>query len=336
MPTQPPADGTKCHPIADISSRRPSEWDREVARLAAQQHGVVAFWQLQSLGIDRAAASRRTSTGRWHRVHDGVYAVGHSALTQNGRFHAAVLACGPGAVLSHRSAAELLGLRADRRTVIDVTAPNRRGRSPAGISAHRHGALKPDDRATACGIPCTSVEKTLLDLAAVTPVWQLRKAIAEAEVLQIVDLTALRALLRRSRGRRGVARLRLILDELHPETKRTRSELEQMFLRMCDRTGLPPPEVNATLDIAGRQFTPDFLWRDAGLIFEADGRRFHDTASAFQRDRWREQQLQLAGWRVSRCTWEQVETEPQRLASTVRGLLAQPNLCRRAEMSAIG
>jgi len=174
-----------------------------------------------------------------------------------------------------------------------------------------------------------TVERTLLDLAAVIPVWQLRKAVSEAEVLRIVDHAALRALLRRSRGRRGVARLRLILEELHPETKRTRSELERRFLRMCSRAGLPRPEVNVPLDIGDRSLTPDFLWRHAGLIVEADSRRFHDTDSAFQHDRQREQRLQLAGWRVSRCTWEQVEFEPRRLASTIHTLLAQPNPRRR-------
>jgi very-short-patch-repair endonuclease len=179
------------------------------------------------------------------------------------------------------------------------------------------------------GIPCTSVERTLLDLAAVIPVWQLRKALAEAEVRRIVDLSALRALLWRSRGRRGVARLRSILDGLHPETRRTRSELERMFLHMCRKGGLPTPEVNVSLYVSGRQLKPDFLWRDAGLIIEADSRRFHDTASAFQHDRQREQLLQLAGWRVSRCTWEQVEREPRRLAKTIQTLLAQPNPRRR-------
>jgi len=173
------------------------------------------------------------------------------------------------------------------------------------------------------------VERTLLDLAAVIPVWQLRKALAEAEVLRIVDLCVLRALLRRCRGRRGVARLRLVLDELHPETRRTRSELERMFLRMCRKGGLPTPEVNVSLQVNGRRLKPDFLWRDAGLIIEADSRRFHDTNSAFQSDRQREQLLQLAGWRVSRCTWEQVESESKRLAQTIKTLLTQQDPRRR-------
>jgi len=98
---------------------------------------------------------------------------------------------------------------------------------------------------------------------------------------------------------------------------------------MCGQGGLPQPEVNASLLAGGRRLEPDFLWRDAGLIVEADGRRYHDTASAFQQDRRREQQLQMAGWRVSRCTWEQVVNEPRRLAAVIKALLAQPNPRRR-------
>jgi very-short-patch-repair endonuclease len=236
---------------------------------------------------------------------------------------AAVLACEPEAVLSHRSAAALWGLREDHRPSIDVIAPNRRGRVPAGISAHRDGTLIAADRTSLHGIPCTNVQRTLLDLAAVLPVRELRKALSEAEVLRLLNHEAVRLLIKRSRGRRGVARLRMLLDDIHPETKQTRSEMERLFLRMCDRAGLPRPEVNVALDIGGRQLRPDFLWRDAGLIVEADSRRYHDTDSAFQSDRRREQRLQLAGWRVSRCTWEQIEREPHALAETIRGLLAQ-------------
>jgi len=173
----------------------------------------------------------------------------------------------------------------------------------------------------------------LLDLAGVLPVRQLRRALAEAEVLRIVDLTVLRRLIRRSRGRRGVARLRLLLDELDPETTRTRSELERMLLRLYTQAGLPRPEVNVPLDVGDGYVEADFLWREAGLIVEADGRRFHDTNSAFDNDRRREQRLQLAGWRVSRCTWWQVEREPHQLVATIRGLLAQSTTRRRAEMS---
>jgi very-short-patch-repair endonuclease len=236
---------------------------------------------------------------------------------------AAVLACGPDAVLSHRSAADLLGIGESRRARIDVTAPGRRGRAPRGIDAHRDGSLVAADRTLIDDIPCTSVARTLLDFAGVEPVRELRKAVREAEVKRILDKGAVRELIKRSRGRRGVARLRMVLDEIHPETRRTRSYMESLFLGICTRARLSTPEVNVSLRIGNDTFKPDFLWRDAGLIFEADSRQFHDTDMAFLDDRRREQRLQLAGWRVSHCTWWEIEREPRRLAETIRGLLAQ-------------
>jgi predicted transcriptional regulator of viral defense system len=276
-------------------------WDRSIASIAGQQHGLISLAQLRTLGLAESTVQKRVQVGSLHRVHQGVYALGLRPGTLESKFMAAVLAGGPGAVLSHRSAAVLWGLcDEDCRASIDVTAPNRRGRIPRGISAHREGSLTSADRTTLHGIPCTTLARTLLDLAGSAPIWELRKAVSEAEVLRVLDHAAVRSLIKRSRGRRGVARLRMLLDEIHPETKRTRSEMERRFLRMCERGGLPPPEVNVSLDVGdGRRLRPDFLWRDAGLIVEADSRRFHGTDSAFQRDRRREQRLQLAGWRVS-------------------------------------
>jgi very-short-patch-repair endonuclease len=149
----------------------------------------------------------------------------------------------------------------------------------------------------------------------------LRKAIEEAEVKRLLDVAAMRALIRRSRGRRGVARLRMLIDALHPDTKNTRSRLERRFLRMCERAKLPRPEVNVLLDLGSTVVEADFLWRDGRLIVETDGRESHDTASAFENDRRRDQHLMVAGWRVLRCTWHQVSTEPAELGHTIRTLL---------------
>jgi very-short-patch-repair endonuclease len=273
--------------------------------------------------MDRKTAHGRVDAGRLHRVHCGVYSVGHAPLTKEVRYMAAALACGPDAVLSHRSAADLLGIRENRRARIDVTAPGRRGRAPRGIAAHRDGSLVAADRTEVNGIPCTSVARVLLDLAGVEPIWELRRAVGEAEVKRVLDRAAARALIKRSRGRRGVARLRMVLDEIHPETRRTRSYMERLFLGLCTRAELPKPEVNVTLRSGGGDLKPDFLWRDAGLIVEADSRQFHDTDTAFLDDRRREQRLQLAGWRVSHCTWWEIEHESRRLAETIRGLLTR-------------
>jgi predicted transcriptional regulator of viral defense system len=184
---------------------------------------LISLGQLEGFGIGRSTAHRRVEVGRLHRLREGVYAVGHVPRIREARYMAAVLACGPEAMLSHRSAADLWGLRENRGNRIDVTAPGRRGRAPRGIDAHRDGSLFAADRTTVNDIPCTSVARTLLDFAAVEPIWELRRAVGEAEVKRVLDKGAVRELIKRSGGRRGVARLRMVLDEIHPETKRTRS-----------------------------------------------------------------------------------------------------------------
>lgn len=316
-------DGPKTGQVGRFPAHR-QRLDAEVGRLAVAQNGVVTLDQLEGLGLANEAIVKRVSRGRLHRIHQTVYSLTPRLMTQRGRFMAAVLACGPDAVLSHRSAAYLWGLVDAWEEPIDVTAPNRRGRSPDGVAAHRDGSLRPIDRTTLHGIPCSSLPRTLLDYAGAVPEWELRKAVSQAEVLGVLDHAALRSVLRRCRGRRGVARLRLIADTLHPQTRRTRGELERRVLAMCVTAGLPQPEVNIWLDVpGGNPLQADFLWRRPRLIVEADSREFHDTASAFEHDRKREQRFQAAGWRVTRCTWKQVEREPRRLASTIRALLTQ-------------
>jgi predicted transcriptional regulator of viral defense system len=316
-----PADGPISGRMVPVSARRPL--DHAIARIARGQHGVVSLDQFRAEGLTDSGVRKRERAGRLHRVHFGAYSVGHAPLTREVRYMAAVLACGPDAVLSHRSAADLLKLRETKQSRIDVTAPGRRGRAPRGIDAHREGSLVAADRTTIDNIPCTSVARTLLDFAGVEPIWELRKAVGEAEVRRILDRGAVRDLIKRSSGRRGVARLRMLLDEIHPETKRTRSYMERLLLEMCARAQLPRPEVNVPLRIGDDVFKPDFLWREVGLILEADSRQFHDTDMAFLDDRRREQRLQLAGWRVSHCTWWEIEHESRRLAETIRGLLAR-------------
>jgi predicted transcriptional regulator of viral defense system len=320
-----PADGPISGRMVPVSAHRSRERrpNHGVVEIAHRQHGLISLEQLCAEGLTDSGVRKRERAGLLHRVHHGVYAVGHLPQTREARYMAAVLACGPNAVLSHRSAVELWGLREDPRERIDVTAPGRRGRAPRGIDAHRHGSLAAADRTTERGIPCTTVARALLDFAGVAPVWELRQAVGEAEVRRLLNLAEVRRLIKRSPGRRGVARLRMLLDEIHPQTGRTRSEMERLFLGMCTRAGVPQPEVNVWLDVGDERLQPDFLWRDARLIVEADSRRFHDTGSAFLNDRRREQRLQLAGWRVSHCTWWEIKSEPRRLAETIRGLLAR-------------
>jgi predicted transcriptional regulator of viral defense system len=174
MPHHLSADGPKSSRGLEISARRRRRWDVEIAAIALEQRGLVTLEQLRALGIEESTIANRVAAGRMHRIHGRVLAVGHVALTIEARMLAAALACGPQAVLSHRSAAALWGIRADPCKTIDVTAPGRRGRSPEGIVAHRDGALRSVDCTAFMGIPCTTVERTLLDLAAVVHIGELR------------------------------------------------------------------------------------------------------------------------------------------------------------------
>jgi len=164
--------------------------ERAIADLATRQHGVIALHQLRTLGLSASAARSRVAVGRLHRVHAGVFAAGHAPLTRNGHSIAAVLACGPGAALSHREAAALRELRSSNRTRIDVTSPGRRGRGCEEIEVHSAATLRPCDVEEVDGIPCTTVARTLLDLAEVTDRRQVERACDRAEVLEVLDLIA--------------------------------------------------------------------------------------------------------------------------------------------------
>jgi very-short-patch-repair endonuclease len=238
---------------------------------------------------------------------------------------AAVMGCGPGAILSHRSAAALWQLIASVRALVDVTSPRRSGRSRQSIEAHYSGSLAAPDRAVVRGIPCTSVARTLLDLAAVVDARTLERACDQAEVLRLFDLRAVNDVLRRAGAHRGAAALRATVAGA-AEPAFTRTEIEERFLAMCQNANLPRPEVNARIVVDdGTAVEVDFLWRRERLIVETDGRKTHGTRQAFERDRRRDQRLIRHGWRVVRCTWRQVVYEPEELFKTVVALLTERN-----------
>jgi len=234
---------------------------------------------------------------------------------------AAVLACGPGAALSHRSAAALWGLRATSRRNVDVIAPHAARRTRAGIENHRADSLRAFDVTTENGIRCTTVARTLLDLAEVAPV---ERALDQAEILHLLDARALEDVIAATRNRRGAARLASVLAGYDAAKAMTRSELEALFLAMCHHARLPPPEVNAWLTLPdGTPVQADFLWRAHHLIVETDGHATHRTRRAFEHDRLRDQRALLAGYRTLRCTWRQVITSPDELATTISALLTR-------------
>jgi hypothetical protein len=294
--------------------------DVVIGRLAERQHGVVARRQLLTAGLTREAIAHRTRVGRLHWFYRGVYAVGHRLLSPEGRWMAAVLAAGPSAVLSHRSAAALWGIRRWRGGNADVTTPSSRRQRP-GITWHVTN-LPADEITSLAAIPVTTVPRTLFDLAAVLDHRGIELAINEAEVRRYADHLSLPAMLERHPRRRGAATIRAILAAGGLGTALTRSELEERFLRFLARRGLPRPELNAPIALAGRFVEVDCVWRRSRLIAELDGRAAHGTAAAFERDRARDRALNAAGWRVVRITWRQLSEVPRELAADIGVLLA--------------
>jgi very-short-patch-repair endonuclease len=287
-----------------------------VAELANRQRGVVSTWQLVDLGYSRARISRDVTAGRLHQVHWGVYAVGHTALSQEACSLAAVLSCGADALLSHRSAAWLWGMTARWRPVIDVTASVPR-HTRDSICVHSARTLIADDRTSSSGIPVTAPARTLLDFAAVDPHY-LSRALDRAARRGLLDMIAMDALLVRSRGLRGVARLREALD-LYRDPAFTRSDLELQFLRLVRDAGLPRPSTN--LFVEGYEL--DAYWEPERFAVELDTYDYHGSHVAFEEDRLRQENLKLAGIEMTRITGTRIKREPRVVMDRLRKLLAQ-------------
>jgi predicted transcriptional regulator of viral defense system len=299
--------------------------DAMIAALAARQHAVIGLDQLVALGLSASAIRKRAADGRLHRIHRTVYSlVPKSLLTRNGLYMAAVLTCGPRALLSHRSAAALLGLQREGWTKVEVTVPRRSHLRHTGIAAHRSVTLAPVDAIMLDHIPTTTVSRTLFDLAEVLPRRPVERAFDQAEYLQLLDLRAIQDQLSRNATRRGAKVVRSILEEHYIGSTLTRSEIEEAMLALSRAVGLPRPEINAWLDLGdgGPMIMPDFMWRAQRLIVEVDS-KYHRTKQRYESDRRRDQRALVAGWRVIRTTENQIKRRPGELHATVATLLAQ-------------
>lgn len=297
-----------------------------VAALGAKQHAVFSALQLRELGLTTRAAQKRAKAARLHRIHRGVYSlVPRALLTREGHWMAAVLACGPGAVLSHRTAAALHGLRPTQRTNIDVTVSHRAGRKRAGIDVHRSTTLAPADTTIVNGIPCTTVARTMFDLAGVVGRRSLERAYDQAEILEVFDLRALEKQIARNSSRAAARAVRSVLNEHYVGSTPTQSELEEGMLAISRRLGLPDPLINHWIDLGdgGPMICADFAWPEQRVIVETDGRKFHGTQQARERDPLRDQRAIAAGWRPLRVTWRQVMRRPQELEPTLLALVGQ-------------
>jgi very-short-patch-repair endonuclease len=291
--------------------------DVAIADLAGQQHGIVARRQLAHLGLHRRAIDSRIATGRLHPIHRGVYAVGHRVLTREAAWMAAVLIA-DAAVLSHRSAAALWGIRPTERRHVEITVP-RSLRPRAGLELHQM-RLGPDEVTRYRGIPVTTPVRTLLDLATVLTRQQLERAATEAEIRRLGSSHSLEALIARYPTRAGSRAIRTLLAERSIGRDITKHELELRFLALLDAENLPRPRINARVDVP-RQPVVDCLWQDRRVIAELDGFATHGTRTAFETDRARDRTLQVAGYRVIRITWRQLTSDAPTLAAEVRALL---------------
>lgn len=290
-----------------------------IAERARRQHGVVARWQLMRMGFKAGAIDRMIAAGYLHPLHAGVYAVGHRNVGALGFTMAAVLSYGSDAVASHLSAAWLHGILRDNRHVTDVMVSRRRGRKreeDRRIVLHRPRRLPDEDRVVVDGVPCTSVARTLLDIAATRP-RLLRRAFEEAERLRILDLREVRRVLERSRRQPGRARLARLVEDASGPPPQVRSDVERAFLELIRAEGLPMPATNAMVE--GHEV--DAVWFDRKLVVEIDHYATHGHRRAFERDRMRDIDLQIAGFRTARVTDEQI-ARPHATGPRIRRLLA--------------
>ena len=264
-----------------------------IARVAAPQHGVITTAQLLAIGLSHAAIGKRVRAGRLHRIHRGVYAVGHSGLSLPGVWMAAVLACGEGTVLSHRTAAYLWRMLEPIPGPAHVTVPSHAGRRKRhGITIHRSTTLLTSQTTSKAKIPVTSATRTLHDLRGIAPAREYRRALRQAEYDRLpLDLA----------------------------TDRTRSEHEANLLALCRRHRLPPPEVNQEIG----PYTVDFLWRAERLVAETDSWSAHGGRVAYAEDRERDLWLKLRGYEVVRFTYEQVAGRPAEVAAALRAFLSR-------------
>jgi very-short-patch-repair endonuclease len=288
--------------------------DARIAALAGRQHGVVSTAQMREAGLTKDGIARRVQAKRLYPLHRGVYAVGHEALTWRSHLIAAVYACGPAALASHRAAGALHGLVSSSR--IEVTA-TRGTKRKQGIVVHRPiHAIHAADRTFNAAVPVTTTARTLVDLADVLTEERLAKALHQAEILRVFDLTALEQAQERAGATRGRHRLERVLSGYRPEPHLLRSRAERRLKQLLEKSSLPQPQFNVA--IAGYEL--DAYWPEARFALETDGAETHHTRHAFHADRRRDRALATQGIQVNRVTWPDLNDE---LTEQVREILAR-------------
>ena len=295
---------------------------RKIAEIAQRDHNAVSLDDLRICGLTRSGVHRRVQAGQLYPRYPGVYAFGRPDLTPNGHRMAAVKACGEGALLTHASGAALRGMRQNSASRIDVTIPAGRPlRRLKGIRCHR-ADLEPQDISEVDGIPTTSVSRTLLDLATQISYEGLEKAANEAVVLEIFDMREMEDLLARSKGHRGICKLRRVLEhgDLSGENV-PKSGLEERFASLCAKHGLPKPAINRWILLGDEYHQVDFLWRAQKVVIEVDSKRYHQTGWKLARDARRDELLPASGYRHDRVSEDLLDQRPLEAVAKARTLL---------------
>jgi hypothetical protein len=298
----------------------PAPQELALMDLATRQHDVVAHRQLIALGFGPDAIGYRVRSGRLFRLYEGVYAVGRPRVTRRGRWMAAVLACGPGAVLSYRDAADLWQLLTSNALIIDVSAPGRSRNRRPGLRVHRPRRLDPEDVTLVDGIPVTTVARTIVDLAASLSLERLTLIWDAAERRCVFDLNDLRAVRARSTGRRGLQKIDALIAQARPLPPKSRTQLERDGYDLFESApDIPNPSVNAW--IAGMEV--DLAWRDQKVVVELDHEEWHaKTRAQRERDNARDARLQIADHKILRVSDFRLTTDPAGILNDVGALLA--------------
>jgi hypothetical protein len=297
--------------------------DREATRLirelAERQHGVVARWQLLEGGLGTRLNQDRAEAGLLIPVFQGVFALGHQRIGRQGRWMAAVLASGPGAVLSHGSAMDLWGMRGSRGPVEVLRRSGGVNRRRRGIRLHQTRAL-PDDHTTfENGIPVTTVERALLDMAGRLDAKQLERAIVAADRNRSLRWPELQCIVARGRGKKGIGCLRLVAMEVDPRAVDAKSPLEIDFLALCRDFGLPLPQVNVIVE----GYLVGFFWPAHRVVVETDSYTYHRDRPAFESDHARTVALEAAGYDVHRATYRMLRWNQDPFLSLIRRSLRE-------------
>ncbi len=303
------------------NSWREPTW-REAGTLASTQQGVVSREQLRRLGFSDNAISKALERGWLRPVFHGVFAVGHEHLTVHARMLAATMACGPGSVVSHATAAWLLLIWDWRPDAIDVIAPVEAGRKIAGIRRRFVPPPTGPEIWGRHGIPLTSPARTIVDCAGILDRRGVVELIEGASVAGLLDVAAIDSVLDGPR-RRGT---KALLRALEPWRRyrsgiKIRSRMEAKLLPLLTEAGLPVPQTNAKLRLAGKVYEVDFLWRRQKLVVETDGGRFHDNPTAGARDSTRNHALAEAGYHLPRLGWEDLRDRPAETMREIARLL---------------